>query len=80
MSGHGGCLPIYYECNAEEVNGVQSWIEGFQRSIDHIEQNLSGMLDIEDIAAEAALSPFYYQRIFGAMCGMTGNLYESYWE
>ena len=50
---------------------MQGWIEGFQRSIDFIEARLDGELEIGDIAREAALSPFYYQRIFGALCGMT---------
>ena len=50
---------------------MQGWIEAFQASVDYIEQNLSETLDIEAIAAKAALSPFYYQRIFGALCGMT---------
>ena len=54
---------------------MQGWIEGFQKSIEYIEQNLSEALDIEDIAAEAALSSFYYQRIFGALCGMTVGEY-----
>ena len=54
---------------------MQGWIDGFQKSIEYIEQNLSEMLDIEDIAKEAALSPFYYQRIFGALCGMTVGEY-----
>ena len=50
---------------------MKGWIEGFQESIDFIEENLTDDLDIEEIAAKAALSPFYYQRIFGALCGMT---------
>ncbi|MBR6874217.1 MAG: helix-turn-helix domain-containing protein [Ruminococcus sp.] len=54
---------------------MQGWIEGFQKSIEYIEQNLSEALEIEDIAAKAALSPFYYQRIFGALCGMTVGEY-----
>lgn len=54
---------------------MQGWIDEFQQSIDHIEKNLSEELDIEEIAAKAALSPFYYQRIFGAMCGMTVGEY-----
>ena len=54
---------------------MQSWAEGFQQSIDFIEENLTGDLDIEDIAGRAALSPFYYQRIFGALCGMTVGEY-----
>ena len=54
---------------------MQGWIEGFQRSIDFIEQNLCETLDITAIAEKAALSPFYYQRIFGALCGMTVGEY-----
>ena len=54
---------------------MQGWIEGFQRSIDFIEQNLCETLDITAIAGKAALSPFYYQRIFGALCGMTVGEY-----
>ncbi len=54
---------------------MQGWIEGFQESIDFIEQNLKEELDIEAIAGKAVLSPFYYQRIFGALCGMTVGEY-----
>ena len=54
---------------------MQGWMEGFQASIDFIEQNLSEELSIDGIAARAALSPFYYQRIFGALCGMTVTEY-----
>ena len=54
---------------------MQGWIEGFQESIDFIEKNLTEELDIEDIAAKAALSSFYYQRIFGALCGVTVGEY-----
>lgn len=54
---------------------MKGWIEGFQASIDHIEQHLPEELNIEEIAAQAALSPFYYQRIFGALCGMTVGEY-----
>ena len=54
---------------------MQGWIEGFQESIDFIERNLTDELDIEVIAAKAALSPFYYQRIFWALCGVTVGEY-----
>ncbi len=54
---------------------MQNWVEGFQQSIDYIEENLASSLEIEDIAGLAALSPFYYQRIFGALCGMTVGEY-----
>ena len=56
---------------------MQGWMEGFQQSIDFIEANLSGVLETEAIAGIAALSPFYYQRIFGALCGMTVGEYIS---
>ncbi len=54
---------------------MQGWIEEFQRSIDFMEQNLTETLDIKEIAGKAALSPFYYQRIFGALCGITVGEY-----
>ena len=54
---------------------MQNWVEGFQQSIDFIEENLASPLEIEEIAGIAALSPFYYQRIFGALCGMTVGEY-----
>ena len=54
---------------------MRGWIEGFQASIDYIEAHLTEPVDIGRVAAEAALSPFYYQRIFGALCGMTVGEY-----
>ena len=54
---------------------MQGWIEGLQASIDFIEQHLDEPLDVGEIAGKAALSPFYFQRIFGAMCGMTVGEY-----
>ena len=65
----------YNELKRNEVTVMKDWIEGFQASIDYIEQNLTNELDIEKIAKNAALSSFYYQRIFGAMCGMTVGEY-----
>ena len=54
---------------------MRGWIEGIQESIDFMEQNLTEELEIEAIAGKAALSPFYFQRIFGALCGMTVGEY-----
>ena len=54
---------------------MQGWMESFQESIHFIERNLTEDLDIRDIAGKAALSPFYYQRIFAALCGMTVGEY-----
>lgn len=54
---------------------MQGWIEGFQASLDYIEQNLTETLDMEVIAEKASFSSFYYQRIFGALCGLTVGEY-----
>lgn len=50
---------------------MQGWIDGIQASMEFIEAHLTEPLEIEEIAAVAGVSPFYYQRIFGALCGMT---------
>lgn len=55
---------------------MKDWIEGFQASIHYIEQHLPEELNIGEIAKKAALYPFYYQRIFGALCGMTVGEYS----
>lgn len=50
---------------------MNGWAEGIQSTVDYIEENLTEELDIEDIAAKAYVSPFHFQRIFSALCGMT---------
>ena len=54
---------------------MQGWIDGIRASMDYIEANLTEDLQIDGIAAVAGLSPFYYQRIFGDLCGMTVGEY-----
>ncbi len=51
------------------------WIKSFQRSIDFIEDNLENELKTEHIAAVMNVSPFYYQRIFAMICGITVGEY-----
>lgn len=41
-----------------------------QNALDYIEKHLTEELDIRDIAKQSCLSAFYFQRIFGALCGM----------
>ena len=48
-----------------------NWTEGIQSAIDYIEDHITEELDFNDIAARAACSAFYFQRIFGALCGLT---------
>ncbi|WP_291292860.1 helix-turn-helix domain-containing protein [Enterococcus sp.] len=42
---------------------MYAW-EAIQKSLDHIEENLSETIEIDELAKVAALSPFYYQRLF----------------
>ena len=44
-------------------------------ALSYIETNLTEDLKVEDIAAKAFLSTFYFQRIFGAMCGISVGEY-----
>lgn len=49
--------------------------EGIQNSVKYIEDNLTSELDINDISARAYLSPFYFQKIFCVLCGVTVGEY-----
>lgn len=45
--------------------------EGIQNAVKYIEENLAEELDINEISAKAYLSPFYFQKIFSVLCGIT---------
>ena len=45
------------------------WAMEIQNAVDYIEAHLTEELDFEEIARRAASSSFYFQRIFGALCG-----------
>lgn len=57
------------------MSRVNSWTEGIQSAVQYIEDNMTERLDIADIAAKAFVSPFYFQKIFGVLCGMTVGEY-----
>ena len=57
---------------SENVNDLSY---DLQRAIDYIEENLCDELEISKIAARAYLSPFYFQRVFHAMCSLTVGEY-----
>lgn len=52
--------------------------DGIQQAVQYIEDNLTQELDIADIAAKAYVSPFYFQKIFGVLCGFTVGEYIRY--
>lgn len=47
------------------------WITGIQNALDYIEEHITEELDYDEIAKQAACSGFYFQRIFGILCGYT---------
>ena len=49
--------------------------EDIQNALTYIEANLTGDLEVRDIAKQAYLSAFYFQRIFGALCGISVGEY-----
>ena len=52
-----------------------SWLEDITISIKYIEGHLTEELTLEKIAAEINLSPFYYQKGFSILCGITVSEY-----
>ena len=51
------------------------WIESIGDAIDYIEKNITQELTIEDIAKQAYVSPFYFQKGFAMLCGYTVGEY-----
>lgn len=47
------------------------WIIGIQNAINYVENHITDELDYNDIAREAACSHYYFQRIFGILCGFS---------
>ena len=47
------------------------WITRIQNAVNYIENHITEDLDYDVIAAQAACSGFYFQRIFGILCGIT---------
>ncbi len=54
---------------------MNSLSDGIRDALSYIEDNLADDLKIEDIAARAYLSPFYFQKLFHVLCGITAGEY-----
>lgn len=50
---------------------MQGWNEGISDAVAYIEDHLTEELDIDQIAARAHVSSFYFQKIFHVLCGFT---------
>lgn len=51
------------------------WIEGIREAVSYIEDNIAEELTIESIAKQALVSPFYFQKGFAMLCGLTVGEY-----
>lgn len=49
---------------------MADWTEGIQNALTYMEAHLTEELEIREIAKRAYLSPFYFQRVFTALCGV----------
>ena len=54
---------------------MTDFTQDIQNALSFIEENLAGELEIGEIAKQACLSPFYFQRIFRALCGISVGEY-----
>ncbi|MFA5657824.1 MAG: AraC family transcriptional regulator [Oscillospiraceae bacterium] len=52
-----------------------NWIESMSNAISYIENNLTGKLTAENIARQAFVSNFYFQKAFSMLCGFTVGEY-----
>ena len=54
---------------------MEDLTENIRNALRYIEANLDEDLPLCDIARQAFLSPFYFQRVFGALCGISVGEY-----
>lgn len=47
------------------------WVTGIQRAVDYVEAHITEKTDYRKIAREAACPDYYFQRIFGILCGIS---------
>ena len=52
-----------------------NWISDIRDSLAYIEEHLTGELTVDEIAARLYVSPFYFQKGFSMMCGMSVGEY-----
>ncbi len=51
------------------------WIKSLGKSIDYIEENLDGTIDLKEAAGRMNVSEFYFHKIFTLVCGITPGEY-----
>jgi AraC family transcriptional regulator len=54
---------------------MNSWNEGISNALAYMEEHLTEEIDVREIAAQAYVSTFYFQKIFHVLCGFTVGEY-----
>jgi len=52
-----------------------NWIDDIRKSIEYIEDNLQNDITINKVASSINISPFYYQKMFILLCGISPSEY-----
>lgn len=52
-----------------------NWVEGMRKAISYIEDNITEEIAMEDVARQACVSSFYFQKAFSMLCGFTAGEY-----
>lgn len=48
-----------------------NWIECISEALQYIEEHITEKISVKDIAGYVAISPFYFQKVFSMLCGLT---------
>ena len=51
------------------------WIQSIRLAVEYIEANLCEDITVSDIAKHACISPYYFQKGFSAVCGISVKEY-----
>lgn len=68
-SGNGRRVSIH--CKHRKGIEKMDWIQGIQRAIDYMEENMTEEIDFDKVAQQAYASSFHFQRVFGIVCGFS---------
>ena len=69
---------MLYYIQIRMVMLIVDWIQGVQNAVRYIEDNITDELDYDQIAKQAHVSSFHFQRAFGILCGITLGEYIRY--
>lgn len=47
------------------------WAESISKAVEYIEEHITEELTVDDIAKQVSISPFYFQKGFSLLCGLT---------